>query len=730
MPIYYNEKNKTLHLKSDKSSYIIGMVGNYLVHSYWGKKLNEDLDLDLMTPYIWRHGQTVSDGDVNPTSSELLPMEYPTFGKTDARTPAFQMTASSGSTISEFKYREHTIYKGKKKIKGLPASYGEKDEVTTLEILLHDDVADLELTLSYSVFENKNVISRHAVLKNVGKKEVNIEKILSSSVDFYRNDFDIITLKGAWGKERHIQRSPLQYGSMTIDSKRGASSHQFNPFVALAEKDATEKNGEVYAMNLVYSGNFVAGADIDQYSTTRMYIGINSFNFCWLLEPGEEFSTPEAVMVYTPDGIGEMSRILHDFYRENLCKKEWANKERPILLNNWEATYFNFNEKKLLRLAQVAKDIGVEMLVLDDGWFGKRNDDKTSLGDWYANLEKLPNGISGLSEKIDKIGMKFGLWFEPEMCSPDSNLFREHPDWIIRVEDRTVSLSRNQYILDFSNKEVCDYIIGIVSDILKDSKVSYVKWDMNRNMNEIGSKFLPENRQKEVPHRYMLGLYYVLETLTNRFKHILFEGCAGGGGRFDPGMLYYMPQNWASDCTDAVERLYIQYGTSIAYPANTMGAHISAVPNHQVGRITPLSMRADVAMMGQFGLELDLENLSEDEIEFLKGAIGKYKRLRKTIQFGNMYRIKSPFDGNLVVFEFVSKDKSEVVVFVYNILANANPEHVFVKLEGLNEQNIYHDKEHKLTMSGNTLMNLGFSVINQKDFSSETYVFKNVERNK
>jgi alpha-galactosidase len=728
MSIFYNIEKQCFHLMTENSSYIIGLVDNYLIHAYWGKKLNEEPELNLMMPYIWRHGMTFVDREVNPMSSECLPMEYPTYGRTDTRTPAFHMVDSEGSTTSEFKYKNYQIYKGKKEICGLPASYGCSDEVTSLEIVMIDEVEGLELTLSYSVFESKNVITRHSVIKNIGNKEISIEKILSSSVDFYGKDFDIITLKGAWGKERHVQRNPLQYGFMTIDSKRGASSHQFNPFVAIAEKDATEKSGNVYAMSLIYSGNFVAGADVEQYSMTRMYIGINPFNFSWLLEPGEEFVTPEAVMVYASDGIGEMSRIFHNFYHQNLCRKELVDKERPILINNWEATYFDFNEEKLLQIAQVAKDIGIEMFVLDDGWFGERNDDTSSLGDWYANAVKLPNGISGLANKIDKMGMKFGLWVEPEMCSPDSKLFREHPDWIISAKGRTVSLSRNQYILDLSNKDVCDYIITAISSILKDSKISYVKWDMNRNMNEIGSKFLPANRQRELPHRYILGLYYILETLTNNFKNVLFEGSAGGGGRFDPGMLYYMPQIWTSDCTDAVERLYIQYGTSIAYPVSTMGAHISAVPNHQVGRITPLSMRADVAMIGQFGLELDLRTLKQEEIECLKSAIQYYKQIRRTIHFGDMYRLASPFDGNFVAFEFVSKDRSEVVVCTYSILTNANPEHIFVKLEGIDAENVYYDETHGLKMSGNTLMNLGFSVINQKDFCSEIYVFRSNDK--
>ena len=724
MAVIYNDKSKSFHLTTKNSSYIIAVMDSYLIHAYWGERLNEEPELKMMTPYIWRHGMTFVDRDVNPLSSECLPMEYPTYGRTDTRTPAFQALSSNGSTISEFKYINHRIYKGKKEINGLPSSFGDDNEVTSLEIVMIDEIEGLELTLSYSVFENKNVITRHSVVKNIGKKEINIEKILSSSVDFYSKDFDIITLKGAWGKERHVQRNPLQYGFMTIDSKRGASSHQFNPFVAIAEKNTTEKNGNVYAMNLVYSGNFIAGADVEQYSMTRMYIGINSFNFSWLLEPGEKFESPESVMVHTAEGIGEMSRIFHDFYRENLCRKEWANKERPILMNSWETTYFNFNEEKLLKIAEAAKRVGIELFVLDDGWFGKRNNDTCSLGDWYANPAKLPNGISGLSKKINEFGMKFGLWIEPEMCSPDSELFEKHPDWIISLEDRTVTLSRNQYILDLSNKEVCDYIIDTISNILKDSNISYVKWDMNRNMNEIGSRFLSDRRQRELPHRYILGLYYILDTITKKFNDILFEGSAGGGGRFDPGMLYYMPQLWTSDCTDAVERLYIQYGTSLAYPPLTMGAHISTVPNHQVGRMTPMSMRADVAMMGQFGLELDLNDLDEEEIECLRNSIQKYKELRRTIHFGDMYRVLSPFDGNLAVFEFASKDKSEIVVFICNILTNANPEHVFIKLEGLVPNCIYQDDEHGIKMSGNNLMRLGFPVINQKDFTSEIYVFR------
>ena len=444
---------------------------------------------------------------------------------------------------------------------------------------------------------------------------MSITEISYQRIDFNKDGYDFMQLSGSWGRERHVERIALNTGNKSIESRRGASGHQQNPFIALLSRDANEEHGEVYGFSLVYSGNFLAQAEIDQYNTTRISMGINPFGFSWLLESGETFQTPEVVMVYSSEGIGKMSRIYHKLYRTRLCRGKFRDTVRPVLVNNWEATYFDFNAEKIEDIAKVGKQLGIELFVLDEGWFGKRDNDKTTLGDWVVDKNKLPKGLEYLANRVNKLGMQFGLWFEPEMISPDSDLYRAHPDWCIHVPNRTRSKARTQLILDLSRKGVCDYIITSVSSILKSAPISYVKWDMNRNMTEIGSLLLPAERQRETAHRYMLGLYSVMNSITTSFPNILFESCSGGGGRFDPGILFYMPQTWASDNTDAVERLKIQFGTSIVYPVSTIGSHVSAVPNHQVYRHTSLKMRGDVAMSGNFGYELDLTKFSIEEKE-------------------------------------------------------------------------------------------------------------------
>lgn len=722
MGIIYDEKQRIFYLSSKGMSYIIGFQGKNLVHGYWGKRLDKITSIESCVPYT-RRGWMIYDPD-DRVSSEALSMEYSTYGNTDLREPAFHAQYSDGSTITELLYKSHSIYKGKKKLQGLPAVFASCDEAETLEIVLSDSKTGLEIVLSYTVFNDKDVITRSVKAQNKGTETINIQRIFSASVDFIGRDFDIISLHGAWARERHVQRTSTPYGTTLIDSKRGASGHSLNPFVALAEKSTTENSGEVYAMNFVYSGNFECGAQRDTYNSTRMFMGINHFDFNWRLESEECFTAPEVVMVYSDAGIGGMSRTYHDLYRNNLCGSQWSKKERPVLINNWEATYFDFDEQKIIDIAKKAKEIGVELMVLDDGWFGKRNDDTTSLGDWFVNSEKLPGGIDGLSEKIEELGMKFGLWFEPEMVSPISELNKKHPDWCLQVQGRKKSLGRNQMILDYSNAQVCNYIIDVISNILDTSKISYIKWDMNRNMSEIGSLHLPESRQRETAHRYILGLYYVMETLTNKYPHVLFEGCAGGGGRFDPGILYYMPQIWTSDDSDAVERLYIQYGTSYVYPAVTMGAHVSAVPNHQVGRNTSMKMRADVALMGQFGFELDLNKLSTEELDAAKSAITKYKQLRHTIHNGEMYRLSSPFESNYAIWQFISPDENEIVIGCYNILAKPNSVCAYIKAKNLFADSIYVDEENGISLTGGELMNIGIPVWDDGDFNSRVFVFR------
>ena len=727
MGIIFDSNKKIFHINAGNTSYVIGFKNNNLVHAYWGKKISTFSSIENVLPEL-NPGFMSSDAQTG-IFKETLPIEYSTFGNPDLRYPAFHAHYTDGSSITELIYKEHRIYGGKKCLEGLPSTFAAEDEAQSLEIVLCDAKTGVEVTLVYSAYENLDVITRSVRVKNNGAEAVDISNVLSASVDFVGGEFNMLTLNGAWARERHIQSVPVGFGLTAVESRRGASSHSHNPFFALADKTATEDYGRVYAMNFVYSGNFIGGAERNHHNITRMFMGINPFNFKWHLAPCEEFTAPEVVMVYSDNGFGDMSRTYHKLYKNHLCHGEWAHKERPVLVNNWEGTYFDFDEGKILDIARKAKELDIDLMVLDDGWFGKRDDDTTSLGDWFEDRKKLPNGVDGLSEKIEELGMKFGLWFEPEMVSPVSELYKKHPDWCLQVPQRKLSLGRNQLILDYSNREVCDYIIDVMSGILDRSKISYIKWDMNRNMSEVGSLYLPPERQGEVAHRYILGLYYVMQTLNDKYPEILFEGCSGGGGRFDPGILYYMPQIWTSDDSDAVERLFIQYGTSFAYPAVSMGAHITAVPNHQVGRTTPIQMRADVALMGQFGFELDLSKMTDEEIAFAKLAIEKYKRLRNTIHNGDMYRLISPFESNNAAWEFVSPDKREVVLACYNILGKPNGVAVYLKATNLCPDSMYEDTENGILMSGGELMNIGLQINTGKDFSSKIYVFTKKEQN-
>ncbi|WP_160677965.1 alpha-galactosidase [Clostridium sp. C8-1-8] len=714
MGITYNENNKTFHLKALDTSYVMQVVKDgYLAHLYWGKKLR-NVNAEELLVLRGRTSFSANPEDSDKVFSlDTLPQEYPAYGNTDFRTPAYQVQLENGTTITDLRYEKHRIFKGKPKLQGLPATYTESDdEAESLEIVLYDKVIGLKVYLVYTVFENLNVITRSVQFKNEGEYNLKLLRALSMSVDFIREDFDFLHLNGSWARERHIIREKLTPGIHSIESRRGSSSHEHNPFIALLSKDCTEDKGEAYGLSLVYSGSFLVQAEINMYKSTRINIGINPFDFSWLLEAGEVFQTPEAVMVYSSEGIGSMSRTYHKLYRARLCRGKYRDEARPVLINNWEGTYFDFNEEKLLAIAKEGKKLGIELFVLDDGWFGKRNSDNCSLGDWVVDKNKLPNGLTHLGKQLEAINMKFGLWFEPEMVSPDSDLYRSHPDWCLHVPDRTRSTARTQLILDLSREDVCEYIINSISDVLRNAPISYVKWDMNRNMTEIGSSLLPAERQRETAHRYMLGLYKVMDKLTTEFQDVLFEGCSGGGGRFDPGILYYMPQIWTSDDSDAVERLKIQYGTSIVYPASTMGAHVSAVPNHQVGRITSLKMRGDVAMSGNFGYELDLTKFSEEEKEEVRAQVNNYKELRALIQFGDMYRLISPFEDsrNETSWMYVAEDKSEAFVAYFRILAEADAPIRKLRLKGLDPSKDYIVDGIDGVFGGDELMYSGITI--------------------
>ena len=659
---------------------------------------------------------------------EALTQEYPSYGNPDLRSPAIQIKLSNGTTVTDFRYESHEIYKGKRNLKGLPATYVEnEDEAETIEITLKDKLANLRVILTYTVFENYDAITRSCKVINDSNEEVDILRILSTSVDFRHSDFDLIQLSGSWARERHIVRTPLRSGTQCVESRRGASSHAQNPFIALISNGGDEDNGEVYGFNLIYSGNFLANVEVDMHGQARAQIGINPFDFTWNLESGQEFQAPEVVMVYSPNGLTGMSHIYHDLYRERLCRGIYRDKDRPILINNWEATYFDFNSEKIKEIAKDSSELGIELFVLDDGWFGKRDNDDCSLGDWFVNEEKIQGGLNSLATSINEMGMQFGLWFEPEMISPNSILYKEHPDWCIHIDGRLRSEARRQLILDLSRDEVCDAVIEMLTDILKSAPISYVKWDMNRNMTEIGSAAWPAKKQKEVAHRYMLGLYRILETITTSFPNILFESCSGGGGRFDGGMLYYMPQTWTSDDTDAIERLKIQEGTSLVYPTSSMGSHVSAVPNHQVHRITPLHTRGVVAMAGSFGYELDVTKMSDEEKKEVKSQVEFYKKIRHTVQFGDLYRLISVFDSNESAWMNLDKDGMSAVVSYVKKYGEPNVLPKRLKIKALDKEALYEVVETGEVFGGDELMYIGLEIGEiMGDFQAKVWTLKKV----
>ena len=730
MPINYDEKQQVFHLQTPKTSYIMHVWrGKDLAHVYWGKRINTP---DMENALISRVTGFSPVTDKEDYTLDFLCQEYPTGCGSDYRVPAISVLYEDGSRNARLIYDSHRIYKGKEKLRGLPATYVEKEEeADTLDIVLKDTLKGLKVVLSYTAYNEIDAITRSVKVMNEGSETIILEKVLSASVDFETSDFDFFDFHGGWGKERFLERTPVHHGVQSIDSKRGSSSHQLNPFFVLASKECNEDYGQAYGFNFVYSGNFVAGAEVDQVDKLRAFMGINAYDFSWKMESGEEFQAPEVVMVYSGEGFGEMSRSFHKLYRKRLVRGKYRDEARPILVNNWEGTYFDFTEEKILGIANEAKELGIELMVLDDGWFGKRNDDKSSLGDWFVNTEKLPNGITGLAKKVNEMGLKFGLWFEPEMVSVDSELYRAHPDWCIHVPGRTRTETRNQLTLDLSRKEVCDYIVEAVSKVLDEAPISYVKWDMNRNMSELGSKGLPSDRQKEMPHRYMLGLYDTMERVISAHPDVLFEGCSGGDGRFDPGMLYYMPQIWTSDDTDAVERLFIQYGTSYAYPISAMGAHVSASPNHQTGRQTSLKIRGDVAMSGNFGYELDLMKFTDEEKEEVKEQVALYKELRTFVQSGDMYRLRSPFkdinnDGNDTAWMFISEDRKDIFAAYFRISCIVNGGIYRMKFTALDPMAKYEVVGEDKQYYGDELMNIGLVFEMWGDYTSKIWRLKRI----
>ena len=725
MPVSFDEKKKIFRLDTGKSTYLMGLSPEgFLGHIYYGDRLVLDAD-----NYLLRMEEPPYTPSVNKREKsaflDFFPMEYPTGGIGDYRESCLNIRNAAGNMGCELHYAGHEIFKGKKGLAGLPASFATEDEAETLEITMKDEILNLEVVLSYTAFPEENVITRSVKVQNRSQENLRIEKILSVCLDMDNENFSMLSLHGTWARERHIQTGELHYGKQVISSARGESSHQEHPFMALVTNGTDQENGKVYAMHFVYSGNFLAETELCQFDNLRMTMGISPEEFSWLLEPGETFQAPEVVMTYSGNGLGQMTRSYHDFYRNHLIRSKFKYEKRPILINNWEATYFDFNTDKLLAIARQAKECGIEMLVMDDGWFGKRNSDNCSLGDWKVNEEKITGGLKYLVDEVNKIGLQFGIWFEPEMISPDSDLYRTHPDWAIQIAGREATQSRNQYVLDLSRPEVRDYAYECVASVLRSANIAYVKWDMNRQLSDLGSSYLPKERQQELFHRYVLGVYELQERLVTEFPDLLLENCSGGGARFDPGMLCYSPQIWCSDDTDAVERLMIQEGSALVYPLSVIGAHVSDCPNHSVGRVTPFETRGHVALAGTFGYELDITKIPEEDRRLIPEQTATYKKYRHLIQQGEYYRIASYRENHKFdCWALSSRDKKEVLVTYVQVLGVPNSHSRKIFLKGFDPETVYKLEGTDETYTGEMLMKGGFLMKDfWGDFESRLYHF-------
>ena len=699
-------ENGIFKLDTKNTSYIICVYEeNYLLNLYYGKSIPDTNLLPLARRFV-----NASFSPVNPIigehgfSTDTAPMEYGTNGAGDMRISALSIRNKNGDTTTDIRYTGHKIYKGKPAILDLPSTYANNDdECETLDIYTIDEVTGAKVTLRYCVFENADVITRSNIVEAT-TDGFDIDRVMSLCVDLPSMDFDMITLYGRHNKERTREKRRLAHGIQGIESKRGVTGHRDNNFVALLRENGNEDFGDCYGFNLVYSGNFYAFAECSFQGSTRFLMGINPTDFSWKLDKGESFYTPEAVMVYTDKGFGEMSRIFHRFYNNNLIRGKYKTEKRPLLINSWEAAYFDFDTDKLVSFAQRAKELGIDMLVMDDGWFGKRNDDSNSLGDWYVNTDKLKGGLSVLIDRVNALGLKFGIWYEPEMISPDSDLYRAHPDWCIHVDDRVCSPGRHQYVLDMSREDVRDNIWSQIDAVLSTNKIDYVKWDFNRNISEAGSALLPADRKQEFFHRFILGTYDLMNRLVSKYPNILLENCSGGGGRFDAGMLYYSPQIWTSDNTDPIERLTIQFGTSYCYPASAMGAHVSAC------RRTGFETKGDVALWGSHGFELDPNKLTDNEKNIVKNQVAEYHKYYDLTHKGDLYRLVDPNDNPYrCCWEMVSADKSECLVTSVTMRSNTDTLFI-VKLRGLDENKFYKCENCDEIFSGAILMNAGINL--------------------
>lgn len=714
MSVRYIESKKTFLLQTKNSTYQMKVSDyGYLLHLYYGERL-EDEDLSYLIQLQDRGFSPNPNeaGNDRTFSLDFLPQEFSSDGSCDYRLSSIEVKNGDGSYAFVGKVAKHEIYAGKYSLAGLPSLWGtEKDRVDTLEIWLTDPATQLTVVLCYSVFEEKDIITRAVKVFNESEDTIYLNRIMSLTMDFMDSDYDFIHFDGRHTMEREWSRNPLAYGIQNVGSFRGASSHQHNPFTILCERGASEDDGRCYGFSFVYSGNFMCKVEKDQYDQTRIVMGIHPKHFSYQLKPGERFTAPEVVLAYSGEGLTHLTHLYHRVYRENLCKSPYVKKERPILINSWEAAYFDFDEAKLLKIAKEAVDMGVELFVLDDGWFGNRNDDNAALGDWDVNTAKLPQGLSGLSEEIHKMGLKFGLWIEPEMVSENSELYRKHPDWCLQMPRRQPSRGRYQLVLDLSREDVRNYIVASINGVLDSARIEYVKWDMNRFITDAWSAIVEKEKQGEIYHRYILGLYDIMNRIILTHPEILFCGCSGGGGRFDPGMLYYQPQIWCSDNTDAVCRLKIQYGTTFVYPVSAMESHVSVCPNHQTGRTVPLETRGVTAMDGILGYELDSTKLTKEEKQICREQVKAYKKNYPLIVCGDYYRLTNPYTfSEYVAWEHVSQNRDEALISLVLTEKEANDAQRYVKAKGLNPRMQYRVDGMEGSLSGQALMSAGLPV--------------------
>ena len=700
MAITFNEITRIFTLTTAHTTYQMQAdAQGYLLHLYYGARTAGEMD------YLLNYGDRGFSGNPNSAGSDrtysldALPQEYPSLGTGDFRNYALNIENADGSQCCNPVYITHEIAAGKYTLKGLPFVRAEENEAETLKIILEDPVTKVELHLLYGVLEKEDIITRSVIIKNAGKAPVTVKKAQSACLDFLHGDYDLIKFYGRHAMERNMERMPVSHESTRIGSRRGTSSHQYNPGVILAGKNTNEDSGSCYGMLFVYSGNFLVEAEKDQYDQTRIQMGLTDELFAYSLEAGAEFTAPEVILSYTNKGLSRLSQQYHHCIMNHICQGKYVHANRPVLINSWEAAYFDFTGDTIVELAKEAKALGIDMVVMDDGWFGKRNDDNSSLGDWYVNEEKLGGTLTKLIERVNAEGVKFGIWIEPEMVSEDSDLYREHPDWTITIPGRKPVRSRNQLVLDFSRKEVRDDIFKRICAVLDQGNVEYIKWDMNRSLADI---YAPN-----VTYDYVLGVYDFLEKLTNRYPDILIEGCSGGGGRFDAGMLYYTPQIWCSDNTDAINRTRIQYGTSFFYPVAAMGSHVSAVPNHQTGRVTSMHTRGVAAMSGTFGYELNPALLNAKEKAEIRAQLAQYREYQELIREGDYYRLSNPFQDNFAAWMVVSDDRSKALVSVIRLTAEANPPAAYVTLKGMEEDAFYREITTGKVYPGAALMEAG-----------------------